>query len=325
MENCKARTKSGSRCKLKANESGYCHLHDPERIKQREREQKRLEEFRFELPKKKFSERKGFVEVSQMIQTDHMSSQLRNSLWNVLSQSFLRSYGSNSFSWSGDSFYGKNIEKFFEDLWIDFYKRPIDHIPENNQKKVQSTFATFMKFEWFEVYDFTEYVINYFASPSLVEQINSVLERELAGYRFIGGVISEITDREEVQMLSEAIADSDFPSVSAHLERALALLSNRKSPDYRNSIKESISAVESLAKIIVHTPKASLGDALKALESKGELHPALKQSFLSLYGYTSNADGIRHAMLDEPNLSAADAKFFLLSCTSFINYLKSKI
>lgn len=325
MENCKARTKSGSLCKLKANESGYCHLHDPEKIKQKEREQKYLEEFKFEMPQKKFSERKGLVEVSKTIQTDHMSSQLRNSLWNVLSQSFLRSYAADNFKWSGDIFYGKNIDGFFEDLWIDFYKQPIDHIPKKSSQIVQSAFSGFMKIEWFEVYDFLEFVINYFASPNLVERINSVLEKELAGYRFIGGVFSEITDKEEVQMLSETIADSDFPSVSAHLERALTLLSNRKSPDYRNSIKESISAVESMAKIIAHTPKASLGDALKVLESKGELHPALKQSFLSLYGYTSDADGIRHAMLEEPKLSAADAKFFLLSCTSFINYLKSKI
>jgi hypothetical protein len=29
-------------------------------------------------------------------------------------------------------------------------------------------------------------------------------------------------------------------------------------------------------------------------------------------------------MLEESNLDAADAKFFLVSCASFINYLKSR-
>ena len=69
----------------------------------------------------------------------------------------------------------------------------------------------------------------------------------------------------------------------------------------------------------------TLGNALKIIEKEGKMHSSLKEGFSKLYGYTSSGDGIRHAMLEEPNLSAADAKFFLLSCTAFINYLKAKI
>ena len=90
-------------------------------------------------------------------------------------------------------------------------------------------------------------------------------------------------------------------------------------------LAKSISAVESMAKEITGKPKATLGEALKVLEVSNKIHPSLKESFSKLYGYTSDEGGIRHAMLSEPNLTAADAKFFLLSCTSFINYLKSKI
>jgi hypothetical protein len=71
-------------------------------------------------------------------------------------------------------------------------------------------------------------------------------------------------------------------------------------PDYRNCVKESISAVESAARQIAGEG-AKLADALAALERKGvTLHPALKKGFLRLYGYTSDDDGIRHAILDEP-------------------------
>ena len=126
-------------------------------------------------------------------------------------------------------------------------------------------------------------------------------------------------------MLKTALADKDFPNVKAHLQRALELLSDRKTPDYRNSIKESISAVESIAKEIAQKPKAELGDALKEIENQGKIHGAMKKAFLNLYGYTSDADGIRHALMEESNLTADDAKFFLLSCTSFINYLKAKM
>lgn len=323
MPQCKGTTKTDAKCKRDAGASGFCHIHDPEKIAEREAIKKRDELVEFSMPSRKFSERKGFKPTLSIIQVDSMNTDLRNSLWNVLNVSFLlRFRGSIG---SSPQYYGKSIRDFFVYLWLDYFKLPLERMPDYKKEIVEIVWRYFQKWEWFEVYDFLEYVINYFESPDLVEQINFVLERELAGFRFVGGVFSEITDKQELLMLSEAVADSDFPLVSAHLERALALLSNKKSPDYRNSIKESISAVESMAKIIADTPKASLGDALKVLELKGELHPALRQSFLSLYGYTSNADGIRHAMLEEPNLSAADAKFFLLSCTSFINYLKSKI
>ena len=61
------------------------------------------------------------------------------------------------------------------------------------------------------------------------------------------------------------------------------------------------------------------------LEKGGELHSALKDGFSKLYGYTNDEHGIRHAMLDAPELTQGDAKYFLLSCTSFVNYLKSKL
>jgi hypothetical protein len=51
---------------------------------------------------------------------------------------------------------------------------------------------------------------------------------------------------------------------------------------------------------------------------------AIKKSFSALYGYTSDADGIRHAMLDEASLTFTDAKYMLIACTAFINYVLGK-
>lgn len=56
-----------------------------------------------------------------------------------------------------------------------------------------------------------------------------------------------------------------------------------------------------------------------------KLHKALKTGFSSLYGYASDAEGIRHAMLDESKLSFSDAKYMLVSCSAFVNYLIGKI
>ena len=80
-----------------------------------------------------------------------------------------------------------------------------------------------------------------------------------------------------------------------------------------------------MARVVSGNEKATLGEALKVLEKSGKLHTALKDAFSKLYGYTNDEHGIRHAMLDVPDLSQADAKYFLLSCTSFVNYLKSAL
>jgi hypothetical protein len=91
------------------------------------------------------------------------------------------------------------------------------------------------------------------------------------------------------------------------------------------SIKESISAVESAAKSVTGLKKATLDEALKELREKAGLHPALEKAFRSLYGYTSEADGIRHALMEEANVRFEDAKFMLVSCSAFVNYLISKL
>ena len=137
--------------------------------------------------------------------------------------------------------------------------------------------------------------------------------------------ITEITSASEIQSVEEALEGvSSISGVRAHLSAALELLSDRKNQDYRNSIKESISAVEGISRIMTGDPNATLGEALAILESRGSLHGALKKSFSALYGYTSDADGIRHAMLDEASLTFTDAKYMLIACTAFINYILGK-
>ena len=103
------------------------------------------------------------------------------------------------------------------------------------------------------------------------------------------------------------------------------MLGDRTSPDYENSIKESISAVEALCEILtgITGKEASLGKLLKKLEDNGVvIHAGLKAAFNMLYGYTSDANGIRHAgNIGGPSSTFEEAKFMLVSCSAFVNYL----
>ena len=148
-------------------------------------------------------------------------------------------------------------------------------------------------------------------------------------FRAIGsfdGKIIEITSSEEINEIEKAIEESTpYYGVKQHLKTAITLLSDRENPDYRNSIKESISAVEALCKKVTGDEKATLGRAIKKLDEKSSIHSSLKEAFSSLYGYTSDADGIRHALMKESNLTNTEARFMLISCSAFINYVISQI
>ena len=87
----------------------------------------------------------------------------------------------------------------------------------------------------------------------------------------------------------------------------------------------AIGAVECLAAKATQNDKGTLGQLIKELEGKIGLHPALKIAFSSLYGYTSDEGGIRHALMDAESVKFEDAKFFLVVCSAFVNYINAKL
>ncbi|WP_370979458.1 AbiJ-NTD4 domain-containing protein [Agaribacterium sp. ZY112] len=268
----------------------------------------------------KFSERIGKNKVKTGLQLNDINVELRNSLWNVL----------DVFFWSEDEFlyasYGKaGIEDFSSKLWHFYFKLPMDTRPNHGGEILGEIRKYYFSCEWYEIYDFLEHILKSEKNGRLIQQVNRILESELAGYRFIDSAFVPVTEEQEIEAIESAIAEGPYAGVRSHLQSAIEHLSRKENPDYRNSIKESISAVESMAKELTGNPKATLGDALNQLSRNSNIHQALKAGFSSIYGYTSDEGGIRHAMLEEPSVSVSDAKFFLVSCSSFINYLKEKV
>lgn len=153
--------------------------------------------------------------------------------------------------------------------------------------------------------------------------LNSTFKRLDYAYRVVDDQIVEISDQEEIKAIEDAVKQTSL--VKIHLENALKHLSSRPEPDYRNSIKESISAVEALCREI--TGETTLGPAVKALEKKGVVIPRFLQAGIEkLYVYTNDSKtGIRHALMDEAEVPAFDeAKFMLVACCAFVNYIQGK-
>lgn len=261
------------------------------------------------------------------MQRDSMDDALRNGLWNTYKM-----------AWPKPSVYvgeDEYYDGFFTSLWFHFLKEPIDNIPASIPRAEDVLKSWFFHASWNKVYDFVEYLLEYNArcehdeyGLGLGEMANHVLEREQSAYRAVGTQLVEITDEDELAAIEQALGDQGstlFAPARDHLARASGLVFDRKAPDYRNSIKESIFAVESAASIATGLKKPDLDKALAALRQQHGFHPAMEKAFNSLYGYTSDKDGIRHAMMEESDCDFHDAKYMLVACAAFVNYLVGKM
>ena len=274
----------------------------------------------------RFSQRQGLEPIQKVAQRESMDSELRNSLWSLLTMEHWDRFVGPSDGYMGrtQEVQGSTLEPLMVRIWLNHFKQPIDTIETYWPNCHQNLRKYFFDAKWNQVYDFIEFV-NQAGSEDgddeFARACNTFLERENSAYRFVNGVIAEVTSAEEIEEIEVAIGAADrFPGVKQHLSASLRLMSDKTTPDFRNSIKESISAVESLAKQVAGDKSATLGSVLKELEKRKMLHPALKSAFSSLYGYTNDADGIRHALLEESNLSKADARFMLVCCSAFVNF-----
>jgi len=272
-----------------------------------------------------FSHRRGLRPATKALQLESIDAELQNSLWSCFHELVLKTF--RPAHQGSSTLRGSNLDAYFTRLWLSYFKIPTDTRPAYIEEASKRVRGHFFQAEWYTVYDFIEFTLENIDTASTTERLreswNSMLERENAGYRIIGRQVVEITNEHELAEV-EGATDSSVEGVRRHMQTALGLFADRKNPDYRNSIKESISAVESLCRALTGDSGATLGSALNALQPRLHIHGALKAALSSLYGYTSDEGGIRHAMLEEPKLSATEAKFMLVACSAFINYLISK-
>ena len=270
------------------------------------------------------------IAPSKEMQIESMDEPLRNGLWNAFIPIIKAHTG-----------YG-----LLHDIWIDFFKQPLDRLPKSRKDRYDMFRDGFFGSEWNEVYDLIEFVCahdmsnlkrdklgesnsitnlllsDYINASEFVKKCNSVLEREISAWRIIGGKITRITSELEMKAVDVAM-HSQLSGVRQHITTATDLLYDRENPDYGNSMKESISAVELICAKITKQNAPILSKALDKMEKDGiiNLHPALKKAFEKLYGYAGSGSGIRHANINDDEITLELAQFFLIACSAFTNHL----
>lgn len=272
-----------------------------------------------------FSDRNKIKPINTEIQLDSLDERTRVKIYNLLN-----SYYNNALC---DDFSYENQDDFCRFIIAEVFVDPFWSKSSIDNGKVWFSISECIKNDDYDevltLIEASSFALDklklpYYKNDSIFALFNKLFTEEFVGYRFVDKMIVPISDDIEVNEINEVLCSSS-EQVNKHISKSLKQISDKKNPDYENSIKESITAVEAKCSEItkVKKGKSTLGKTLNQLEANNiYIHKSLKSAFEKLYGYSCDANGVRHAGdIGGPDSTFGEAKFMLVSCCAFINYL----
>ena len=276
-----------------------------------------------------FSQREGYDPLPKPLQLGELPGEARTAIWNVLFGHLDRSRVKQDI----------DVGLYFpiDGAWevilraIHVYRNwPLEEWSGRSEKFVPGMRGLLEQEPFNRVFDLIEFIMRHErCPPEFIADVSGVFRRFQLAYIIDSGpppTIFPATTAAEGNELRRNLVELrtvGLDGCETHLRNASKCINDG---DLAGSVRESIHAVESVAKLIA--PDATtLGAALHSLERRGVLHhKALKQAISKLYGYTSDEQGIRHALLDKAaaNVTIDEAVFMLGACASFASYLWRK-
>lgn len=270
-----------------------------------------------------FSQRYGYEPLPKPMRLEEISGDLRREIWNAVRALLM--------TFRRDSHFRDSGARFVERVLGRLTRRPESYISTRVVEVMRSFEGPIVKGEFNEILDLLEIIVDELPQPDkFVTRIDSIFKDYSASYRldmsrphrFFPCASRE--QGEAIQKAIETIRENGMDGAATHLRQAME---HTNAGQYADSIADSIHAVESVARTIDPNSSKTLGPALDSLEKAGVLkHPALKQAFDKLYGYTNTEQGIRHALLDKGavDVGVNEAIFMFGACASFAAYLTEK-
>lgn len=153
-------------------------------------------------------------------------------------------------------------------------------------------------------------------------KINALLQEDRIGWRLNDK--SEL-HRQNPKAIAERIKSTEliladgFAAARTHYQKAYQYL-HQHPIDEANSIKEIVSAVESIAKTI--DPKAStLGDAIKRARKSNRMPSQILDVLEKFYAYTNGAPLVRHGHVQGKGPDLVEAELAFFTGIAFARYL----
>jgi hypothetical protein len=268
-----------------------------------------------------FEQAEGAEPLPQQLRLGELSSAFRAAIWNIILKSI--DDASHRDSWGGGPYVRGRWESILRYRHIYKLHKPADEFSNTYKAVCAELKPLIWSGNYVEVLGFLQLVIRHQDCPPLfARMVNACLETTHVAYRVVDETIVPIGSEAEIEAIKRSFVDlakTEFGGAHAHLRNAAEELTAGR---YADSVRESIHAVESVARVL--EPSANLlSMALARLEKSAAIHPAMKSGFNSLYGYTSDEKGIRHAMLEAgaPAVDETDALFMIGACAAFVSYL----
>jgi hypothetical protein len=269
-----------------------------------------------------FEQAEGVEPLPTQLKLKELSPALRSALWDLT----LDSITSDCDRGQWGTYVRGNWESILRYRHVYRLHQPADEFSDDYKTIVAELKGLFMDGDYVQVLGFCQMVMRHsLCPPGFGEGVETALRFGRAAYRVLDKTIVPIGSEAELETLKRAFADLDstqFYGARQHLKNAAQELT---AGNCSNSIRESIHAVESVARTLASD--GSLSTALAKLGAATKIHPAMNKAFGSLYGYTSDAQGIRHAHLNDPSSpppDEQDALFMIGACAAFVSYLINK-
>lgn len=271
-----------------------------------------------------FSQRHGLRELPGPPQLEHISDQARNNLWGALWGRMSDTATRTPYS----TLLGPLWKRIFTTVHQHFMERPLDQMSMHLEDWKEICKPILLKGSYGQCFDLIETLLRHPQCPrDFVEEIKDIFRHQLA-YRIdttsMPAIVPAATEQEGRALIQaiQDMEDAELGGAATHLRQAGERIRDR---DWAGSVRESIHALESVTKRVAPSDADTLRQALAALERQQGLHGALKKGFGALYGYASNEQGIRHALLeDESKVTQDEAIYMIGACAAFCSYLWRK-
>ncbi|HXH15656.1 MAG TPA: hypothetical protein VNJ10_05945 [Sphingomonas sp.] len=269
-----------------------------------------------------FGQRQGLEAMPSQLALGTLSPQLKALLWDAIHKSFMDHVKNKTHSTI--KYLLSPWTTLVREYWVRRLFRNVDEVGDWRWSfQVVKTIMT--SDSHLTVFNFVQFLLERDDIPNgLSGAIQIALHESRAAYRVIDRLMVPVASDEQahaVQIALATVATSPAKGAATHLRNAAGYLTQGR---WSDSVRESISAVEGIAKSIEPTAD-TLGPALAKLKTSISLNPTLASAFGKLYGYSSDEKGIRHALVfdGQPNVTERDALFMFGSCASFVAFLVS--
>ena len=284
-----------------------------------------MSEYTTDPSKLTFSQAAGIEPLPRPAKLGELTNEVRNMLWSRLFH-WINDSGCENYNYMA---VGEPWDSIFYDYHVSILNEPGDEFTDSLDMQLSATKGLFLNGDYNRVFDLLQFVMRHALAPNgFREFVVTTQQESMCAYSIIEGVWSIVPSaipeqRKSVEKAFRVLADGPFGGARKHLRRSAECINTG---DYSGSVRESIHAVESVARRLDNNARKSLAPALESLSKRGlVLHGAFKSGIEKLYGYTSDEDGIRHSLSDvTTNVDVADAVFMFGACASFAAFLVEK-